>query len=86
MLAISTEKVNDPRETGIVPGTEGLKLIIFRRGGGPSPAADTLELTSWKITFNVPSFDCAKIGASRNARSLFFDIRYPLEERFYHEM
>jgi hypothetical protein len=57
MLAISSKKVNDPRETSVVPGTEGFKIKHHPVQGCPFPAADTLELTSWKIPFNVPSFD-----------------------------
>jgi hypothetical protein len=53
MLAISAEKVNDPRETGVVPGTEGFKIDYHVVRWGAFAAADTLELTSWKITFNV---------------------------------
>ena len=74
MVAISTGKVNARAKRVLSPAQKGLKLIIFRCG-----AADTLELTSWKITFNVPSFDFAQIGAFRNARSGFFDIRYALK-------
>ncbi len=49
-------------------------------------SVDTLELTSWKITFNVPIFDFVQIGASRNTRSLVLDVRYAPKERFYNEM
>jgi hypothetical protein len=86
MLAVSTEKVNDPGETAVVPGTEEFKINNHPVQGGAFRTADTLELTSWKITFSVTSFYFAQIRASRNPRGLFFDIRYPLKERFYHEM
>ena len=61
MLATSAEKVNDPVETPVDPGTFGLKLVISRGSRKAVFGADTPELTSWKITSNVANFDFDEI-------------------------